>query len=768
VTDQERPLSGLRVLELAEGIPAAFCSKLLSDLGADVLMVEPPDGHGLRAAEPSREDGLSARFMYLSTGKRSVVIDGSDGDRRLRELIGEADLFVTDAAPALAQSLVEAAPQTVLVGIRPFGATGPHADRRAHHLTLVHGSGEGSTNPGGLGLELFPERPPVQLGSEIGYFDAGWNAAVVGLAAYFDLLRSGRAERIDVSIQESLLSVNRTRMNRFLNEAVIVGREKSRYGITGMMRCQDGWTDVIGMREDQWDRLVALPEGAAFRDAGFTTAEARGQDNDGLGKTLAEWCAARPKEVVARILAAVGAPAGIYANPADLLASEQLAHREYFHQVDDGCGGSVTLPGAPYRLSRTPIVVRPAPTLASASGFDPRPPERPMEKGAGGGRMLEGIRVLDFTWAAAGPYATLLLALLGADVVRVESGKRLDPARSGFIARYEGTEISPIYNELNLNKRSVEVDLTQPEGAAMVRRLVADFDVVVNNFRPGVMGRFGLGPDDLLERHPHLVVASSSANGSTGPEAMAAGLASIFAAAGGFSEQTGYPDGPPTQLTDPMDYRAGAAFAVGILAALVDRARTGRGQHVDFSSREVFAAGAPDALLAHVIGVPWQPRLGNGHRNMAPHDVYPCLDGGWLALAVGDDLEREALARTVGRAAEGDGYDSAVREWAKTRTAADAAAALQAAGVPATPVMSFADVAVDPHLAARNVFIDVEHPVLGTQRVMRAPWLLSGWQGAPPRHGPLLAADNDEILGGIGETGAEGEQGTTGATEVSR
>jgi benzylsuccinate CoA-transferase BbsF subunit len=361
--------------------------------------------------------------------------------------------------------------------------------------------------------------------------------------------------------------------------------------------------------------------------------------------------------------------------------------------------------------------------------------------------MLEGIRVLDFTWAAAGPYATLLLALLGADVVKVESAKRLDPARSGFIARYEGTELSPIFNELNLNKRSIELDLTQPEGVGAVQRLVADFDIVVDNFRPGVMARFGLGPGDLLDRYPHLVVASSSANGSTGPEAMGAGLASIFAASGGLSEQTGYPDGPPTQLTDPMDYRAGTAFTIGILAALWDRDRTGRGQHVDFSSREVFAAGAPDALLAHLVGVRWQPRLGNRHRMMAPHDVYPCADEGWLAIAVSDDQERQALRDVVGPVVDGPAGDEAIRAWTVSRQAPDAAAALRAAGVPASPVMTFAALAADSHLAARQVFLEVEHPVLGKQRVMRAPWRFSHWDCAVHQPGPPLGAHNDEVLG---------------------
>jgi benzylsuccinate CoA-transferase BbsF subunit len=333
--------------------------------------------------------------------------------------------------------------------------------------------------------------------------------------------------------------------------------------------------------------------------------------------------------------------------------------------------------------------------------------------------------------------------------------KRLDPARSGFIARYEGTELSPIFNELNLNKRSIALDLTQPEGIAEVQRLVGDFDIVVDNFRPGVMGRFGLGPADLLDRYPGLIVASSSANGSTGPEAMGAGLASIFAAAGGLSEQTGYPDGPPTQLTDPMDYRAGTAFALGILAALWDRDRTGRGQHVDFSSREVFAAGAPDALLAHLIGVQWEPRLGNRHPVMAPHDVYPCADGEWLAVAASDDQEREALRNLVGPVVDGESGDDALRAWTASRRAPDAAATLHAAGVPASPVLSFAAVAADPHLAARQVFLEVEHPTLGRQRVMRAPWRFSHWDCAVYRPGPLLGAHNDELLGGVDQIRVE-------------
>ena len=224
---------------------------------------------------------------------------------------------------------------------------------------------------------------------------------------------------------------------------------------------------------------------------------------------------------------------------------------------------------------------------------------------------------MDFTWAAAGPYATCLLALLGADVVKVESTRRPDPARRGFLADYGGINRSPNFNEINLGKRSFQVDLSQPDGLDLAHRLVDWADVVVDNFRPGVMDRFGLGAAALLERRPDVLVVSSSANGSTGPDARAAGLASIFGATGGMSEQTGYVDGPPTEIGESTDYRSANAMAVAILAALLHRARTGQGQHIDLASREVVVASAPDALLAR----PARCRLGHPHRERAPRDV---------------------------------------------------------------------------------------------------------------------------------------------------
>jgi crotonobetainyl-CoA:carnitine CoA-transferase CaiB-like acyl-CoA transferase len=513
---------------------------------------------------------------------------------------------------------------------------------------------------------------------------------------------------------------------------------------------------LVGLTPDQWDALAASPEAGELADPHIATAAARADDMTAAAHALLAWCGARDKADVVRILTPLGCPVGAYARPPDLLASAQLEHRAFFRAIDDAHGGSIRVPGPPYRMSSTPAEVRDAPELGSSTGFRSARPGHPT---IAPGRGLEGVRVLDFTWAAAGPYATCLLALLGAEVVKVESTRRPDPARRGFLTDYGGINRSPNFNELNLNKRSFQVDLTQPDGVALVQRLVDWADVVVDNFRPGVMARFGLDAASLLERRPDLLVVSSSANGSTGPDALAAGLASIFGATGGLSEQTGYRDGPPTEIGESTDYRSANAMAVAILAGLLHRARTGEGQHIDVASREVVVASSPDAVLAHQLGVPWEARVGNDHRELCPHDVYPAVDDDdWVAIAVGDETEWAALCDVLGRAewvlahpsadarrAARVEIDEAITTWTRARASRAAFETLQAAGVPAMAVMTNEALATDPHLAARGVFVDVDHPEIGRTRVMRAPWLFSDLD-IESRPGPLIGQDNTYVL----------------------
>jgi crotonobetainyl-CoA:carnitine CoA-transferase CaiB-like acyl-CoA transferase len=788
-----KALEGLRVLEWAGGTAAAYCCKILSDLGAEVLRVgvtdkvpretggpspsnEDQGNEDRDNEEPGNQDLMGLRALYLSTGKRQLVRHEEPGVAYdVGRLAAVADVVVTDELTATEVGLADPLPTgTIHCSITPFGLTGPYSGYRGSHITVFQSGGEGHLMPSGAGWELFPDRPPLQLGSEIGLFDTGANAAVAILAAVYRQRECGQGEVIDVSAQESQLTLNRTRLSRFNNDGIEMRRSPSGYGAGGMLECSDGRIQLVGVRPEHWEKLAASPEGA---DLARAAGHPDGGDADVAvqKKALVEWCQARPRAEAVRVLAAAGCPVGAYCKPEDLANDPQLLHREFFQTVDDRHGRAVPLPGAPYRMSATPVVLSVGSEAEADASFTKQPSRSVAEPGTRG-RPLEGIRVVDFTWAAAGPYATLLLALLGAEVIKIETARRPDPARRGFLADYGGVDKSPNFSELNMGKKAARVNLAHPEGLAYVRRLIATSDVVVDNFRPGVMARYRLDAASLLSEHPTLVVASSSANGSTGPDALGAGLASIFGATGGLCEQTGYRDGPPTEVGESTDYRSANALAVAILAALVHRQRTGEGQSIDVASREVVIATSPDAFLAHVGGVDHELRSGNDHPVLFPHDVFPCSgDDEWVAVAVLDEQGWSGLCALLGRVEWVDDYPSPGKRreaaatlnaelaaWTSGRSAIEAFRELQGAGVAAAPSFTNLDLSEDAHLAARGVFVQMDHPVIGRQTVMRAPWLMSGTDLAPRRAGPLLGQDTrwmvEELLGDSPPEGTQWEE----------
>ena len=311
-------LAGWRVLEIADGLAASFCAKVLSDLGADVVKVEPPEGHASRRWAPRRADAApdepGGRFLYLNSGKSSVIVtEGSGGDEVLQQLAAACDVVVTDDAAWRDRRGLRALDQTTTVAVvTPFGMTGPYAGYRAHHLVSFHAGGEGSILPSGPGWQRFPERAPIQAGTDLAEYDAGWNAAVAVLAAMYDRLRTGRGQRIDVSIQESELTLNRTRLSRFNNDGVVLRREGSRYGFMGMMQCRDGWVQIVGVTPVQWDALAASPDAGALADPRIATAAARSEHMELAATTLQAWCEQRNKAEVVRILAPLGCPVGAY------------------------------------------------------------------------------------------------------------------------------------------------------------------------------------------------------------------------------------------------------------------------------------------------------------------------------------------------------------------------------------------------------------------------------------------------------------------------
>ena len=375
---------------------------------------------------------------------------------------------------------------------------------------------------------------------------------------------------------------------------------------------------------------------------------------------------------------------------------------------------------------------------------------------------LSGVRVADFSVHAAGPFAGMILASLGADVIKVESAARLDITRRPH-AMYGKPPSS--FEQVNGSKRSVTLNLKEPRALELAYDLVRISDVVLENFRPGVMDRLGLGYPQLREIKPDVIMVSLSSNGQTGPEARYAGYAPMFAALGGLGYLTGYPDGPPVELRHAMDHTGGMMAAFSAVAALCAHRNHQVGQRADVAVRDIATAFMGHALMDTAMNQRDAQRMGNRDDAMAPHGVFPCLgEDQWITITVANDAEWDALKRAMGNPAwaDADDYGDAflrwqnqdplevrLSAWTATRDAFQLTNLLQDAGIAAFPSLSADQLMEDPHLAAREVFPLTTDPDRGQQRAVAPPWRFSETPTDPLRWTPELGQSNQEVFCGL-------------------
>lgn len=381
---------------------------------------------------------------------------------------------------------------------------------------------------------------------------------------------------------------------------------------------------------------------------------------------------------------------------------------------------------------------------------------------------LDGVRVIDLATLFAGPLATAFLGDFGADVIKVEHPAKPDPARGHGPAK-DG--IGLWWKVLGRNKRTVTLNLSDPAGAAVLTRLVVTADVLVENFRPGTLERWGLGPQELHAVNPGLVIARISGFGQVGPYARRPGFGTLAEAMSGFAAATGEPDGPPTLppfgLADSVTALA-AAYAV--MLALRSRETTRRGQVVDLAIIEpIMAMLGPQITWYDQLGYV-QPRLGNRSGNNAPRNTYRCADGSWVAVSTSAQSIAERVLRLVGRAelvdepwfatgagraAHADELDAAVGAWVAARDRAEVLAAFEAAQAAVGPVYDVRDILADPQFEALGTVLTVPDEELGQVRMQNVPFRLSDTPGEIRHAGPRHGRDTDEVLGALGLTGPE-------------
>lgn len=376
---------------------------------------------------------------------------------------------------------------------------------------------------------------------------------------------------------------------------------------------------------------------------------------------------------------------------------------------------------------------------------------------------LGDLRVLELGQLLAGPYASMLLAAFGAEVIKVEPPGHGDPLRR-WRKLEDGTSLW--WRALGRNKRSITADLREPEGRDIVRRIVKrGVDVVIENFRPGKLESWGLGPADLWAIDPRIVIVRISGYGQFGPRAQQPGFANVAEAFGGLRYTTAEPGRPPVRTGLSLgDTLAGVYAALGTMIALHERARSNRGQVIDCALYESVFSVTESVLPEYDrLGVVREPS-GAALPGIVPSNTYPCSDG-WLVLGANNDslfvrlmraCGREDLAvdprllHNDGRSAHATEIDDAIAAWSKTLPLADALAVLEKAEVPSGPIYNIADIAADPHYAARGMFERVELPGGGSVAVPRVTPILSRTPAVTEHGGPELGADNDAVLAELG------------------
>jgi len=387
---------------------------------------------------------------------------------------------------------------------------------------------------------------------------------------------------------------------------------------------------------------------------------------------------------------------------------------------------------------------------------------------------LEGIRVADFTWVWAGPFCTLQLAHLGAEVIRIESAKRTCVTRllPPFADGTPGPNRSGYFNQYNQGKRSLALDLKHPDAVGVAKDLVARCDVVCENFAAGVMDRMGLGYEALRQRKPDLIMIALSGYGATGPESQFVSYGPAQVPLSGMSSLTGYAGWPPMHVGISYGDPNGGMFgAAAVLAALLHRAATGEGQYIDLSQQETSVAVLAEGVLEQSLHGRQPPRDGNRDPHMAPHGVFRCAgEQRWVAIAVRDDAEWRRFATAIGRPAlaedpryatlaarkrHEDELEALISEWTQPQPPEQVVATLQRERIPASLSMHSQDIAEDAHLAQSGFFVRLPHREVGTRLHLGIPWRMSDAECTVRRVAPCLGEHTDEVLRDVVGYGAE-------------
>ncbi len=763
-------LTNLKVLDLSEGIAAPFCAKLLSDLGADTIKVEPPGGDYARRLGPFpkgvADPECSATFFYLNTGKRSIVLDlGLSQDRAtLSQLVQTYDIVIVGQSEEVLekQGLDYAAlqawnPNVILTSVSGFGSFGPHSEYESSHLINC-------AQGGWAQLCGVPDREPLQSGGAITETLTGAYAATATLLAAFARLRHSRGEHIDVSVQQAVLCGAQIPSLIYEYKGAVIERYSSVGSGAGagyMLPTRDGVVGLNALTPAQWHMLCQflgrpdIAEDPYFQDISWTAPDARLEEIRDIFRTA---LSDKTAEQLFHEAQKQRVPFGLVPDLGGLMKLQPHVERGFFQSVSHAIAGQVQVPGIPFKSSTCTVTISPPPLLdehrqsilaqlAATSNSEAKidslgsPNTNPP--------ALEGLRVVDMSMFFAGPAAAQICADAGADVIKIESIQRIDGWRASG-AREESEipswEASPYFNWINRNKRDITLNLMDPRGVAAAKKLIAQADVLIENYTPRVMQNFGLSYDELKAINPRLVMISLSGFGAkvTWRDYVAFGMSTEQMS--GVAHLTGYADASPlyTGMTGG-DLFSGVMGAVDLLAALHQREATGLGQHLDFSQIEACNMFVGDAMTGWTLAGHDPGRTGNQHPTYIAQGIYPCSDG-WIAISIKHQAHLNSFCQLMACSAESAPSDAQVAAWTVRFEKQALMAQLQALGVPAGAVLNGPDLLADPQLTARGGYLAQDRPGLGIKHYPSQPYQFRHVPEQPARRAPMLGEHLEEVL----------------------
>ncbi len=772
-------LSHIRIVELGD-IPASYAVRLLADLGADVIKVEPPGGDPNRLLPPFagniEDPERSLTFINANTNKRSIVLDlqSSPEDREtFSRLLATTHLFVEatplgdlEAQGFSDERLKKINPTLVTLSLTPFGRTGPYRHYKGSDAIanacggFLYGQGDDT-------------KGQCTAPSHLAYQVAACAAATLGLAGIRHARGTGAGQRIDVSLQEALTFTNSSSVARYTRENRLERRPGSKnYGGAGtnIYRCKDGryvhfTTNMPHMWREfaqNWmtDKALAGPEweNSRYRDA--HSADVSKAFANFIGQFTAEDFAneAQRRHLAAAPLNTVG----------QFVACEQLRSRQWLQEIEHPIIGRYTAPGFPMRLSLTPMQIRrPAPlldqhrneVLAELEHRTPHSNASTVIADRARKPMLEGLRLADLTQQYAGPLGTAMLAYYGMEVVKIESA--VVPSKDRETAAHA---------DMNRAKLGCTINLRHPEGKELFKQLVAASDVVVDNFSSGVLERLGFSFETLRQINPGIVQVVMPGWGLTGPLKSWVAWGWQLLAYTGIMRLWGYPDSPmEARCKIAWPDRVGAVtMALGVLAALEYQQRTGRGQFIEAGMLEAQGSMMGPAILDFTVnGREWDAM---GYREVlgepyAPYGCYPCRgEDNWIIIACASDEEWQSMVGLIGKSSwaadskfatkrgRKEHYaelDRNLAQWTRKCTPRQAFRLLQEARVAAGIPSSGEDLYYDIHLRERGHIVETEGQPWGKIMHHGLPGIPSLSAASAARPAPWIGANNDQVFGKI-------------------